>query len=225
MEGNKMTTEIAKKDMLKKLEGLRTVSSVASSLDGLRPKERVDKALIILMDISDSMGSNMGSQRKIDVLWDVLHSQLLPNMSGWTFGIIKFGDSSYWEIFPTNRTNAVALRSPNLSGMTSMGSALKMSWEWIRSSANEARIILLSDGEPNDMPKDVILNCAREVRNIPIDTVGIGSATSSYDPTFLRELSRITGGTFSEAGSSIYLAETIKKLSPANRPLLGTVKK
>ena len=105
-----------------------------------------------------------------------------------------------------------------------MGEALKTAWLWTIENAKQARFILLTDGMPTDMTREEILNMAKEHPNIPIDTVGIGSGTFSYDPEFLKNLSRITGGMFSEAGSVKMLAETIKKLSPAERPLLGTVK-
>jgi len=46
-----------------------------------------------------------------------------------------------------------------------------------------------------------------------------------YDPEFLKSLSSITGGMFCETDTVKLLADTIKQLSPAERPLLGTITK
>ena len=219
-----MTTELARKNLTTKLAGLKQAPSTKSFLQELKAQERIDKVLLILLDTSGSMMDSMGNDRKIDVAWKIFQTQLLPNMSGWSYGIIGFGDSAYWEMYPTGSTTALALKSPIASGLTAMGQALELAWSWVKGHAKEARFILLSDGEPNDMSKEQILERVSQNRSIPIDVVGIGSPNGfSYDPNFLRQISTITGGMFSEADNIRLLADTIKKLSPVERRLLGKV--
>ena len=49
--------------------------------------------------------------------------------------------------------------------------------------------------------------------DIPIDTIGIGNLNGhNYDPEFLRELSRITGGRFTGVDEPLKLTSVIKHL-------------
>ena len=220
-----MNNEISIKQV-KILGNLRQTKSMDSLLKDLKSPEKVDKLLLILLDTSGSMSEGMGNSSKISVAWKVFHDKLLPNMAGWSYGLIKFGDNAQWELHPTTNITALARVTPHTSGMTALGQALKIAWEWSKTYSKEARFIVLSDGRPNDMNPDDILNMVKECRSIPIDTVGIGSGnSSSYDPIFLRTLSEITGGIFSEASSVQMLSDTIKRLSPAERPLLGNPNK
>jgi uncharacterized protein YegL len=114
--------------------------------------------------------------------------------------------------------------SPVYSGCTALGRGLQTAWDWVKLNANQARFIILTDGEPTDMSKDSILDMARLNNSIPIDTVGVGAGTFGYDAKFLKELSETTGGIFTEAGTVKILTDIILKLAPSNRPLLGWVK-
>jgi len=215
-----MTVELSTR-----LTGLSPKPSTRSILAGVTSTERCDKALIILLDGSSSMSSFMDNQRKIEVAWKVFQKDLVPNMAGWTYGIILFSTRANWLIYPVSTTTAlVTMRTPVTTGTTTMGEALNMAWGWVESYAKEARFVLLSDGVPTDIGTSAIIDNARQHRTIPIDTVGIGSGTCDYNPDFLRTLSEVTGGMFTEAGTVKLLSEVIRKLSPAERPLLGTVK-
>lgn len=203
-------------------------------------KEPMDKVLLVLLDCSGSMESTMGSKTKMTVAWDVLQKTLMPNMAGLNYGVILFGGSYFdnrvtWGVHPCSNTNAlVVMRPPQPDGGTPMLEALDMAWDWVKQNVNLARFILISDGCPNE-PTKTILQFAKDNKTIPIDTVGIGSyerfdgpfgrMSSEYDREFLMELSRITGGIFTEAKNAKQLATTIQQLSPAQRLLLGTVKK
>lgn len=217
-------TTTQNKELTEKLSSLREKSSMETALAGLKVQEKVDKLLLILLDTSGSMSSVMETSAKIDVAWKVFQNELMPNMADWSYGILSFDDYVNWLVIPCTNTNLTALTTvPATRGSTNMGEALNFAWCWARSNAKSARFILLTDGQANDMPKDQILSMAKENNSIPIDTVGIGEGTHDYDPVFLQNLSRITGGMFSAASSVKLLADTIKKLSPQERPLLGTV--
>jgi len=220
-----MGKEVVKQnaELTKKLSLLKTKPSLETTLHGLRVQEKADKLLLVLLDTSGSMIECMETQCKIEVAWEIFKTQLMPNMAGWSYGILAFNDDIYWIVMPSTNTKALTT-VPSPVGCTFMGRALNFAWNWVRDNAKSARFILLTDGQANDMPKEQILNMAKENSNIPIDTVGIGEGTFDYDPIFLQALSSITGGIFSAASSVKLLADAIKKLSPQNRPLLGTVK-
>jgi len=214
-------------EIAKKLVGLTMRPSTKDLLTGITTDEKFDEVLIILIDGSGSMTSAVpmfGNQSKIEVAWQVFKEQLAPNMAGWAYGIIRFSDSAEWLVFPQKDTRALTIQTtPRAMGLTALGKGLQMAWQWTRGHAKKARFIVLSDGQPNDMSKENILGLAQGNKSIPIDTVGIGQGSFDYNPEFLRSLSRITGGMFSEPNNVTLLANTIKELSPAVRPLLGLV--
>lgn len=208
-----------------RLNGLTKKPSAKELLKntGIIPQQKIDKILIILLDGSSSMHMHMEGQRKDDVAWKVFSNDLAPNLSGWTYGILIFDDRAWWKILPTNDPTVLSISKSFTDGETSMGLGLQVAWQWTQSNAKQARFIMLTDGEPTDMGKSSILTMVELNKTIPIDTVGIGKGTMGYDPDFLREISRITGGIFVEVGTIKLLAETILRLSPSNRPLLGLV--
>ena len=220
-----MSTNIQRSEqMAKVLNGLDKKPNLKDVLEGVKPQEKVDKILVVLLDSSGSMAMLMEDMSKMETAWTVLKNELMPNMQGWTYGIVIFENDAYWSILPCQDTTALISRHvPHPAGSTSMGKALQVAWSWVRSNARQARFAMLTDGQPTDMDKGSILQMAKQNSSIPIDTVGIGAGTYDYDPAFLQELSRITGGMFVEAGSVRMLANTILELAPTNRPLLGPV--
>ena len=222
--GNEITLHDGKKITAESL-GLKPKKSLSDMLKGITIQEKADKVLILIVDGSGSMGDTMGTNSKISVAWGILNHKLLPNMSGWNLGIILFHgyQNIDWVLTPRQNVTSLVGMQPYADGSTPMRQALHEAWDWVSLHAKGARFVMLSDGEPDDS-KDVILTDAREHTNIPIDTIGIGSNSGfSYDPTFLLNLSQITGGIFVEAGTVTKLTEVILKLSPTNRPLLGMV--
>jgi len=231
-----MTTELTTQTK-ELLSDLKPKKSLQELLNGVKVQERVDKLLLILLDCSSSMSSRFDFSSltdiydntytsKMSVSWRILKRDLMPNMQGWTYGVLLFSEFDvYWEVIPTVDTKALITKdTPIPRGMTPMGKALQFAWNWVRSNAKQARFIMLTDGMPNDMSKESILEMARTNSTIPIDTVGIGKGSYDYDPIFLASLSSITGGMFVETETVKELASTILKLAPSNRPLLGTAK-
>ena len=214
-----------KQELTETLTGLKSKPNLQELLNGIKAQGRIDRLLVILLDRSGSMSSAIDTVSKIDTAWQLFKTQLMSNMAGWDYGIILFGDDAYWSILPCNNTSIlVKMDTPMAMGMTTMGKALNIAWGYVRQNVKQARFIMLTDGMPNDMSKGQILDMAKENKSIPIDTVGIGKGVSDYDPMFLAELSSITGGVFVEAKTAKLLADTIKRLSPMERPLLGPVK-
>ncbi len=211
-----------------KISGLKKGSSTLEVLERLKSKEIsqnvTDKLLIVLLDCSDSMRDNMGSSSKIKTAWKVFQTNLAPNLSNWKYGILTFSNLVKWYIFTGSTPDTITKwNMPEPGGLTSLGEALIVAWKHIADHYAGARIILLTDGEPTDMPKSSILNMATLHSTIPIDTVAVGKDID-YDPVFLKKLSEITGGVFCEANSANNLADIITRLSPVQRPLLGVSK-
>lgn len=215
------------------LAGLTPAKSRRMALSGeTEDTNRVEQVLIFILDGSESMAERLGSDSKIEVAYRLFHDKLAPNLAGWAYGIIVIkGDrESYWVVAPTKSAAALAVASPEPSGYTPLAQGLEMSWGWIREHARRARFVVISDGLPNDLHPSDILSLAKKNASIPIDTVGIGDSRqtngifTTYNPDFLRELSRITGGKFYEVQTAGDLGQAIFELTPKERPLLGDVK-
>ena len=214
------------------LSGLTPTRSVQDILNGVYPKPEAlsldDKTLIIMLDHSGSMADVLGQQTKIVVAWTILQQELLPRLTGWKFGILRFSGerTTEWLIPPGQSPKALALiTAPTPTGNTPIQHALQKAWAWALANTKQARFILLSDGVPTDeSPEQIILGAVAH-GTIPSDTVGLGTTQChGYDEKFLRQLSAVTGGLFCAANSVRTLTDIIIKLSPAQRPLLGPVK-
>jgi len=194
---------------------------------GLKPAPRIEKALVVLLDVSGSMGDKISlRETKLQVAWKSFKQVLQKHLVGWHLGILLFGthegDGVQWHLPPTSTVELDALREPEPQDETPMLPALRMAWEWLKRRAEGGRIILLTDGLPNrgGYQEDVL----QEVENrksIPVDCIGVGG-DFCYDPVFLRKLSSLTNGVFCEVKNADELVHTIKSLSPAERPLLGS---
>jgi Mg-chelatase subunit ChlD len=86
-------------------------------------------------------------------------------------------------------------RIPHLHahGSTHMLEALYLAW-----NAGADAIVLVTDGDPTDAPKGLILEEAQARSGIPISTIGIGE---HHDREFLKALSDATGGNAVQCGS------------------------
>jgi hypothetical protein len=224
-----MTNEVLVKTSLElgKLKKRKSLSEVLKS-NGLIPQEKLDKALIILLDGSGSMADYMNdTETKMNVAWKVLTHDLPNKLADWNFGLLLFAHRPTWWIPVGQDVNRLKNSiEPTPDAYTPMQKALNVAWTWARQNVKEARFILITDGCPTDSTPDDILNVARDYKSIPVDTVGIGRGhdSFSYDPIFLKRLSDLTGGMFVEATSPQMLLDTIQQLSPAQRPLLGNAK-
>ena len=204
----------------------------------LKSLPKVDKALVICLDVSGSMYGLMDSgESKLHAAWQAFRAELQPRLSGWDLGIIVFGTMSEgvtWLLSPTSRVELDQLREPMPQGNTPMWKALSMAYDWIERRAKRARIIVITDGQPTDASPGEILEKAN--RGIPVDSIFVGTGDEASAPLFFREelavigerflkkLSELTGGCFSRVTEVEKLAEAIKALSPAERPLLAQPK-
>lgn len=196
------------------------------------PEPKADKALVVMLDCSGSMTS------KIAVAWEAFKNHLAPNLGATHLGVLLFPSEEdlrdfQWCFRPQASPQLEQYSCPVVRGGTPMLPTLKEGWAWLKGHAEMGRIILITDGLPNEggTPEEVLREAPGH--GVPIDCVGVpgtgyrvgGNLTypsfGEYDPEFLRELSRLTGGEFTEVTEIENLAEVLKSLSPAVRPSLG----
>jgi len=146
--------------------------------------------IVLLADRSGSMaGDKMHYLRK--ALTDVWR----PGLQAIAF------DSDLWEIEHQD------IPTLDATGTTQMWEALKEAW-----SRNPRHIVLMTDGEPDDRKQDILADVMVH-REIKIDTVGIGNQGGhGYDPDFLKEIARITGGKYHSVHEPIMLPTVLRGL-------------
>lgn len=194
----------------------------------LRPAVKADKCLVVLLDVSGSMGSLFpgGRRSKLQVAWEAFKEELAPRLQGWHLGILLFGTLEppgvRWLVSPASKIELENMTPPHPLGGTPLLEALQQAFDWIATRAEAGRMIVLTDGVPDGGPAPV-LAWARDHRPVPIDTVGVADTSETgWNPGFLRALSELTGGRFMEVKDAGSLAEAVLMLSPQQRPALGT---
>lgn len=150
------------------------------------------RGIMILADISGSMGGE-----KMDSLKKSLTQVWRPGLSCIAF------ESELWELDSQDDIHTLSN-----TGSTHMATALEETW-----SRNVKHILLLTDGQPTDADESEILELAKSHAGVPIDTVGIGTRDGyGYNPNFLRELSRITGGKYNACNEPMSLPNVVEDL-------------
>jgi len=221
--------------------GVKKTKSLAEILDGdIVAQEHFDKVLVVLLDLSGSMLDRIDfstggfSPRKVDAMWKAFKIDLAPKLAGWPYGVLAFQDiSAHWIIYPIQDPKALTVtKQPEANGSTPMKRALETAWGWVRINADQARFILITDGCPTDCTEEDLIEIVKRHSKIPIDTIGIGSLShdqslwsyGSFNEKLLQTISEITGGVYSRVSDVSSIIDTIVKLSPTNRPLLGPAK-
>lgn len=172
-----------------KPKSVATLKKVNNGLELHKASNGKMKSLII-GDMSGSM-----SGEKMDGLKKALKETFRPGSRMFVFS------SATYEIGYEEIDELYA------NGGTDMLEALKEGW-----NTNRQHFILATDGQPTDASSEEILDHAREHKDIPIDTIGIGDSSWGYDPEFLKELSKITGGRFNSVDDPLMLSELIDTL-------------
>jgi len=159
---------------------------------------------LLLVDLSGSMGGD-----KLTNLKKALETV-------WNPGIKAIGfESVLWEI---ERGDIQKLSN---MGSTHMLSALYEGW-----SSNPDHIVLITDGQPTDSSTSELLQEVRLHLTPPIDTIGIGDKHGrNYNPDFLKEISRLTGGRFIDVDEPIQLTQKLKFLLDYKPDILQEGKK
>jgi len=140
-------------------------------------------------------------------------------------GAIAFNQKAEVLQSPTRDHDAVreALQAVKAAGTTATGDAITTALRGITGKA-PAAIVLLSDGKTTDGGDPVTAAQRAKKLGIPISTVALGTPGAVLqgpmgetipvppDPDTLREISRVTGGTFTEADNAGDLDAVYQKL-------------
>lgn len=138
-------------------------------------KEDVRKRRLFLLDVSGSMNERIGEKRKINHLCDVMANYQDAKILCFSSGIGK----------------APSMQSiPDPDGSTNLGKAFKYINDNTVEIEKPERIVLVSDGEP-DNERDA-LEQAKNL-SLPIDIIFIGEKESKGN-RFMHQLASATGG-------------------------------
>jgi len=202
-----------------------------------------EEVLIFILDCSGSMNSSMGSYSKFGAMLKAAEKMLKERVSvqdstNDIVGVLAFGVGGYGfgrnediklVAYPGVVTDEMCKDVANLScgGGTPMYSALEKAFNTLDQTARGlGRVVLLSDGNPTDAGKDVILSYVKRISSetgFVLDTVGIGDPNTgySYDQTFMEMLAENGGGEFYQCDEADALAARLLEMESERRVLLG----
>ena len=192
------------------------------SIPKTKPAQRLESLLVVALDCSGSMAANLrGSQvSKIGAAWSALVSTLEAYGGRSLIRVVTFGspERCKWVMPPTQPNQLRTYGQPEADGSTPMLWALKEGLGFLQRRAERGRLVLISDGSPDESP-DSIIDYVSEA-GIVVDTIGIPAEKfGTYDPVLLATIARATGGLFYEVGSVHRLVDTLVALAPTNKPM------
>jgi Ca-activated chloride channel homolog len=193
----------------------------------------VEKASVVLVtDESGSMSATDVDPSRLAAARSAADTFLDRVPKGLLVGFVSFSSQTNTVVEPTTAHDRVrdALDDLSADGGTASGDALTAALDRLEARRGEdgkrapAAVVLLSDGKRTE-GSDPLLAAQRAKRlGIPIATVALGTAEGTVagpfgqevpvppDPDTLREISRITGGTFTETGDAGHLDDVYEKL-------------
>jgi Ca-activated chloride channel family protein len=193
----------------------------------------VEKASVMLItDESGSMAATDVSPSRLSAAQSAAQKFLDRVPDSLLVGFVGFASQTNAVVEPTLDHGQVsaALQGLQANGGTATGDALNAALDRLEARRGKdgktapAAVILLSDGKTTQ-GGDPIAAAQRAKRlGIPVSTVALGSDAGTVqapngqlfqvppDPATLREISRLTGGTFTEAADAGQLDSVYKKL-------------
>uniref|UniRef100_A0A6M3KAE6 Putative von Willebrand factor A domain-containing protein n=1 Tax=viral metagenome TaxID=1070528 RepID=A0A6M3KAE6_9ZZZZ len=165
--------------------------------------------------LKEMLSPQVGKQKKSLLLADISGS-----MHGAKEFALKAALAEIWKSHPGLECVGFAddlfaiepsdLQAPEswLGGGTHMLKALFEAWH-----RQVAHMVLLTDGQPTDASEERIIQEAQNHKDVPIDTIGLGDqGVANYHPDFLRMLSHVTGGKFTDVGEPVRLTAVLETL-------------
>ncbi len=185
------------------------------------PDKKPAHGIMMCLDLSDSMRHPMHGGYKIDVA-KKMASEFVRQRKDDHVGLIGFSDFAYVASPLTYDTKAVGeiISRFTLGNYTALRDGIFLSIRMLKKSkAKDKVIILLTDGEDtaSKIPLRVLAKIIQKEK-IRIYTIGIGSGMG-YNPRFLDEVSKVSGGKFYQATSADALKniyEQINKLEKSD---------
>jgi Mg-chelatase subunit ChlD/uncharacterized membrane protein len=169
-------------------------------------------ALILVMDVSGSMGGGPGGASKMDLAKEAALAavELLGEYD--QIGILAFDDHNQWMIKPTFASDLTpiedAISRLKQGGGTEIYPALKEAFDSVSPlDAKVKHIILLTDGEAPRGPYEDLAK-QMESSQVTMSTVGIGS---DADTNLLQELAQLGHGRYYDGNDPFDLPQLLVK--------------
>jgi Mg-chelatase subunit ChlD len=169
-------------------------------------------ALMIVMDVSGSMGGGPGGASKMDLAKEAALAavELLGEYD--QVGILAFDDHNQWMIHPTFASDLApiedAIGRMQPGGGTEIYPALKEGFDaLVPLDAKVKHIILLTDGEAPRGPYEQLAN-QMEADSVTVSTVGIGA---DADTALLQELAQLGHGRYYDGNDPFDLPQLLVK--------------
>jgi Mg-chelatase subunit ChlD/uncharacterized membrane protein len=169
-------------------------------------------ALMLVMDVSGSMGGGPGGASKMDLAKEAALAavELLGEYD--QIGILAFDDHNQWMIRPTFASDLTpiedAIGRMQPGGGTEIYPALKEAFDaLVPLDAKVKHMILLTDGEAPRGPYEDLAK-QMEAANVSLSTVGIGS---DADTNLLQELAQLGHGRYYDGNDPFDLPQLLVK--------------
>jgi Ca-activated chloride channel family protein len=193
----------------------------------------VEKASVMLVtDESGSMSATDVDPSRLAAAQSAAQSFLDKAPKKLLVGFVGFSSQTNAVVEPTLERDPVrsALQSLQADGGTATGDALDAALDRLAARRGKdgkrapAAVILLSDGKRTEGSDPLVAAQRAKQMGIPVSTVALGTADGvvqgpqgqvlsvAPDPETLQEISRITGGTFTETADASQLEGVYKKL-------------
>ncbi|NPA81806.1 MAG: VWA domain-containing protein [Epsilonproteobacteria bacterium] len=170
--------------------------SAPFSYDFLRSDTKKGRDLVLALDVSGSMGMDMGGKSKFEALLEVAREFLKKRFDD-NIAVVAFGTFAYIASPITYDLKALAFLLDYLDvsvagNNTAIGEAIERSLDAIeKSNAKNRVIVLITDGYHNSgsiSPKDAVERAKK--MKVKIYTIGIGE---DADRSLLKKISSSTG--------------------------------
>jgi len=193
----------------------------------------VEKASVVLVtDESGSMAATDVDPSRLQAAQSAAKAFLGKVPSSLLVGFVGFSSQTNTVVEPTLNRDRVkaALEGLNADGGTATGDALSAALDRLEARRGKdgkrapAAVVLLSDGKRTEGSDPLAAAQRAKQLGIPVSTVALGTAEGTVispqgealavppDPETLRQISSITGGTFTEAADAGALEGVYKKL-------------
>jgi Ca-activated chloride channel family protein len=216
---------------------LLATAAAASAIALAKPEATVavpvEKASVVLVtDESGSMAASDVDPSRLAAAQSAAKSFLGKVPDSLLVGFVGFSSQTNTVVEPTLEHDRVtsALETLRADGGTATGDALTAALDRLEARRGKdgkrapAAVILLSDGKRTEGSDPLAAARRAKQLGIPVSTVALGTADGTLiapngeavavppDPETLQEISRITGGTFTEAANAGELSSVYKKL-------------
>jgi Mg-chelatase subunit ChlD len=169
-------------------------------------------ALILVMDVSGSMGGGPGGASKMDLSKEAALAAVEQLGEYDQIGILAFDDHNQWMIHPTFANDLTpiedAISRMQPGGGTEIYPALKEAFDTVAPlDAKVKHIILLTDGEAPRGPYEDLAT-QMDAAQVTVSTVGIGS---DADTNLLQEIANLMHGRYYDGNDPFDLPQLLVK--------------